>query len=593
MWQLIINGPGYFDTTYELPEGVTHVGRADENDIVLSGDLVSRRHARFHVKGSSLVIEDLGSRNGSQLNGAKLVGSLPLKAGDTLSVGENQLQVRQPADAETMATEMVDTGFGGQVKRFGRGVDVREAVVMARDLKAPNVLKALDNFAPFDATTPPVPDVKKKKKPPAKKPADTDEDADKPTTELVNTDEGEPAEAPVAWPSLLLLYRVTECLVRAKSLKDFLDETTDLVMRRVGATTGVVLLRHPTGVMVPAAVRHGKSLSRGEVPVSDAVIDVALSKGQAVAVADVHDDARFKERESVVLYGIDQVLCVPIGGAAPFLGVLYLNRSSIADEAVEALLDVCTAIAQLLESGIEKFQDAAGGAKGGKDDRLRVMLERFHGPDIVERRVAELRQKGAQLTQLEEKLVTVLFADIAGFTAQSSKLQPERVLDLLNEFYRLATQLIFSFEGTVDKFTGDAVMALFGAPYGKGDDAIRAVRAAMALKAEWERVTQRRPPKERLPLKVALNTGKVLAGTVGTEARLDYTVIGESVSLASWLCTSAEPGQVLITGKTLAAVGARFDVTPLGERLLHARTRTAVFEVVDEDSDSGTLSGIR
>lgn len=590
MWQLIINGPGYFDTTYELPEGVTHVGRADENDIVLSGDLVSRRHARFHVKGSSLVVEDLGSRNGSQLNGAKLVGSLPLKAGDTLAVGENQLQVRQPADAETMATEMVDIGFGGQVKRFGRGVDVNEAVVMARDLKAPNVLKALDNFAPFDATTPPVPDAKKRA---PKKPTDTNEDADKPTTELVNTDEGEPAEAPVAWPSLLLLYRVTECLVRAKSLKDFLDETTDLVMRRVGATTGVVLLRHPTGVMVPAAVRHGKSLSRGEVPVSDAIIDVALSKGQAVAVADVHDDARFKERESVVLYGIDQVLCVPIGGAAPFLGVLYLNRSSVSDEAVEALLDVCTAIAQLLESGIEKFQDATGGPKGGKDDRLRVMLERFHGPDIVERRVGELRQQGAQLTQLEEKLVTVLFADIAGFTAQSSKLQPERVLDLLNEFYRLATQLIFSFEGTVDKFTGDAVMALFGAPYGKGDDAIRAVRAAMALKAEWERVTQKRPPKERLPLKVALNTGKVLAGTVGTEARLDYTVIGESVSLASWLCTSAEPGQVLITGKTLAAVGARFDVTPLGERLLHGRARTAVFEVVDEDSDSGTLSGIR
>jgi class 3 adenylate cyclase len=603
MWQLIINGPGYFDTAYELPEGVTHVGRADENDVVLSGDLVSRRHARFHVNGASLVVEDLGSRNGSQLNGKKLVGSLPLKAGDVVAVGENSLQVRQPVDAETMTTEMVDVGYGGQVKRFGRGVDIREAVVMARDLKAPNVLKALDNFAPFDATTPPVAEAaakdKKEPKDPktpsrgkakAKKPADTDDEHERPTTELVRTDESEPGAAPVAWQSLLLLYRVTECLVRARTLKDFLDETCDLVMRRVGATTGVVLLRHPTGVMVPSAVRHGKSLAQGEVPVSDAIIDAALSQGQAVAVADVRDDTRFKERDSVVLYGIDQVLCVPIGTTAPFLGVLYLNRSSVTDEAVDALLDVCTAITQLLQSGIEKFRDAPVGAK---DDRLRVMLERFHGPDIVERRVAELRQKGAQLTQLEEKQVTVVFADVAGLTAQASKLPADRVLDLLNEFYRLATQLIFSFEGTVDKFTGDAVMALFGAPYGKGDDAIRAVRAAMALKSEWERVVQKRPPKERLPLKIALNTGKVLAGTVGSEARLDYTVIGESVSLASWLCTSAEPGQVLITGKTLAAVGARFDVTPLGERVLMGKTRTAVFEVVDEDSDSGTLSGIR
>lgn len=604
MWQLIINGPGYFDTAYELPEGVTHVGRADENDIVLSGDLVSRRHARFHVKGTSLVVEDLGSRNGSQLNGQKLVGSLPLKAGDSVAVGENSLVVRQPADAETMATEMVDTGFGGQVKRFGRGVDIREAVVMARKLDSPSLLKALDNFAPFDTSAPPVSepaaphgeaskpkkDAKKDAKRDAKeKVSDTDEQ-ERPTTEMVSTAEGEPEGAPVAWPSLLLLYRVTEALVRARSLKDFLDQTCDLVMRRVGATTGVVLLRHPTGVMVPAAVRHGQSLSRGEVPVSDAIIDAALSQGQAVAVVNVHDDARFKERDSVVLYGIDQVLCVPIGAAAPFLGVLYLNRSSVTEEPVEVLLDLCTAITQLLQSGVEKFQDAPA---GGKDDRLRVMLERFHGPDIVERRVGELRQKGAALTALEEKQVTVLFADIAGFTSQSSKLAPERVLELLNEFYRLATQLIFSFEGTVDKFTGDAVMALFGAPYGKGDDAIRAVRAAMALKAEWQRVTQKRPPRERLLLKVALNTGKVLAGTVGSEARLDYTVIGEPVSIASWLCTSAEPGQVLITGKVLAAVGARFDVTPLGERVLHGKVRTAVFEVVDEDSDSGTLSGVR
>ncbi|MEW5740289.1 MAG: adenylate/guanylate cyclase domain-containing protein [Myxococcota bacterium] len=598
MWQLIINGPGYFDTAYELPEGVTQVGRADENDIVLSGDLVSRRHARFHVKGASLVVEDLGSRNGSLLNAQKLVGSMPLKAGDTVAVGENTLQVRQPADVESMATEMVDMGFGGQVRRFGRGVDIREAVVMARDLKAPNVLKALDNFAPFDASTPPVPsapaaeDEPATRKRPRKKPSDTDDEHERPTTELVSTaNDGEPSGAPVAWPSLLLLYRVTEALVRARTLKDFLDQTCDLVMRRVGATTGVVLLRHPTGVMVPAAVRHGQSLSRGEVPVSDAIIDAALSQGQAVAVADVRDDSRFKERDSVVLYGVDQVLCVPIGQTAPFLGALYLNRSSVTDEAVEDLLDVCTAITQLLQSGIERFQDAPTG--GAKDDRLRMMLERFHGPDIVERRVGELRQKGAALTALEEKQVTVLFADIAGFTSQSAKLPPDRVLDLLNEFYRLATQLMFSFEGTVDKFTGDAVMALFGAPYGKGDDAIRAVRAAMALKAEWERVTQRRPPKERLPLKVALNTGKVLAGTVGSEARLDYTVIGEPVSIASWLCTSAEPGQVLITGKTLAAVGARFDVTPLGERVLHGKARTAVFEVVEEDSDSGTLSGVR
>ncbi len=573
MWQLVINGPGYFDTTYDLPEGVTHLGRADENDIVLSGDLVSRRHARLHVKGDALSFEDLGSRNGSKVNGKQATGTSPVKAGDTLGVGENTLLIRQPTTAEAAQTDLLDQGKGG-VKRFGRGVDIASAVVMAKDIRDSVVMKVLDNIAPFDLGAPPV-----------GTPSDTDED--EPRTSELET----PQESPIAWQSLALLYRVAERLTSAPTQQAFLEETTDLLMQRVGATTGVVLLRHATGVMVPAAVRHSRKLSKGEVPVSDAVVDAALTQGRALAVADVRDDSRFAERESVVLYGVDQVLCVPIGTRAPYTGVLYLNRPSATGpgEPAEALLDVCTAIAQLLHTGVQKFH-----ARPEKDDRLRRALERFHAPDIVERRIAELQASGNKLTQLEEKQVTVLFADIADFTTLSKKLPPERVLDLLNEFYTRTTQLIFSFEGTVDKFLGDTVMALFGAPYSKGDDAIRAVRAATALVAEWDRAMAKRPPKERCKLKVGLNTGKVLAGTVGSDARLDYTAVGEPVNVAAWLCASGAAGQVLITGKTLAAVGARFDVTPLGERALQgSKVKSSVFEVVDEDSDSGTLSGVR
>lgn len=580
MWQLVINGPGYFDTKYDLPEGTTHVGRADENDIVLSGDLVSRKHANFHVTGNALVFEDLGSRNGSRLNGDKVVGTSPMKPGDVVAVGENSLVVRQPTTAETAATEMVDAGGGGAVRRFGRGVDVSHAVLMARDIQDSIVRRVLDNSLPFevdDHEPPPVPNKVKRRAA-----SDTDENE----ADEVRSDG---PSYPVAFHSLVMLFRVAERLATAATLQAFLDDTTDTVMKRVGASTGVVLVRHPTGVLVPAAVRHAKKLSKGEVPVSDAIVEAALAQGQAIAVADVRDDSRFAERDSVVLYGIDQVLCVPIGQKAPFDGVLYLNRTQVNDEPIEALLDVCTALAQLLQTAMHKFS-----ARPPAGDRLRSALERFHGPDIVERRVGELAQKTVKLSQLEEKQVTVLFADIAGFTDLAFKLKPEQVADLLSEFYKVATPLIFSFEGTVDKFVGDSVMALFGAPYGKGDDAIRAVRSAMALKAEWERAMQKRPANERLLLKVGLTTGKVLAGSVGTEARLDYTAIGEPVNVASWLCQSAEAGQVLITGKTLAAVGARFDVTPLGERpLLGSRVRTAIFEVLDEDDDSGTLSGVR
>lgn len=570
MWQLLINGPGYFDTAYELPEGITQVGRADENDIVLSGDLVSRKHCRIHVSGEGVRFEDLGSRNGTKLNGEAVQGTLELQSGDVVGIGENSLALRKLRSSEAAATEMVDTGAGGKVKRFGRGIDIREAVMLARDVKASSVLKALDNFAPFELPPPPIGGA-----------ADTDEGEG-------NTNEN-PVGERVDYPSLVLMYQVAECLARAGDLQGFLDETCDLVMQRVHATTGVVLLKHPSGVMVPAAVRHEQKLARGEVPVSDAVLEAALAQGQAIAVANVQDDSRFADRESVVLYGIDQVLCIPIGTKAPFAGVLYLNRTRADQEPVEALLDVCTAITQLLETGIQKFE----GEPRGKVDRLALGLERLYAPEVAQRRAAELRQAG-RVAQVQEVNGTVLTAELHGLAAVAGKLTPDRLADLLTEWQRIATQLLWSFEGALDVVSGDLVRAVFGAPAPRGDDAIRAVRAAMALKNEWEKIRLRRGVKERIIMRAGLTTAKVFVGVAGTDARVDSVLMGEPVGLALALCNSADPGQVLITGKTLAHVGARFDVTPLGERVLPGqKAKVPVFEVLDEDSDSGTLSGIR
>ncbi len=557
MWQIIINGPGYFDTQYDLPEGVTHLGRADENDIVLSGDLVSRRHARLRVLGDQLFVEDLGSRNGSRINGLPLQGSTVLNPGDLISVGENTLAVRQPAEVETVATEMFDAEAAG-VKQFGRGRDIENAVLVARDLRESVVMRALDNVAPFESA-PGLPPF-------------------------------EEAERQVNYGWLFALYKISERLNTARSLQEFLQETADRVMERVQATTAVVLLRQG-GKMVPAAVRHRGQLAQGEVPVSEAIVDAALEKGAALAVADVRDDVRFRKRESVILYGAAQVLCIPIKSGDEFVGVLYLNRSSQESGDLDHLLDLCTAVANLIRTGIEKFRPAE---RAPCQERLRQALERFHAPHIVEKRAAELARLGAKPTEMEERTCTVLFADIAGFTQLTQRLTPDRVVEILNEFYQRMAGIVFSFEGTVDKFVGDAVMALFGAPYAPGDEALRAVRTALAMRAEWERAVSQLPAHERCYLRIGLNTGKVLAGTVGSEARLDYTALGEPVNLASWLTASALPGQVLITGKTLAAVGARFDVMPLGERVLRApRDRVAVFEVLEEDVAHLTNPGMR
>lgn len=573
MWQLVINGPGYFDTAYELPEGVTQVGRADENDIVLSGDLVSRKHCRFHVGSGGVIFEDLGSRNGTRLNQEPVTGSVDLSAGDVVGIGDNTLALKRLRQAEVLDTEMIDTGGGGQVRRFGRGIDIEQAVLFARDVKESSVLKALDNFAPFELPEPPV-------GPAGARTSDTDEGEGR---------GGTAERARLAMQSLVLLYRAAESLARAPSLQVFLDDACDLIMKRVAATTGVVLQRHPSGVMVPAAVRHEQRLSRGEVPVSDGIIEAALAKGQAIAVANVQDDTRFAERESVVLYGIDQVLCIPIGTVAPFAGVLYLNRPRADAEPVEALLDVCTAVSQLLETGLQKF--ATEKLDAGRSSQLKRSLERVLLPELAERRFAELEGSG-RLTQLTEAQGTVLCVELLGPSA--AKLPPERLADTLAEWYRVASALLMSFEGAVDQVSAEGARAFFGHPFPRGDDAIRAVRAAMALRAEWDKLSQRRGLKERFTLRAALTTGRAWAGAVALEARFEPALLGEAPQIAALLLRTAEPGQVLVTGKTLAHVGARFDVTPLGERTLPGtRSKVAVFEVLDEDLDSGTLSGIR
>ncbi len=438
MWQIIINGPGYFDTSYDLPEGVTSLGRADENDIVLGGDLVSRRHARLYVEGDMLRIEDLGSRNGSRVNGAPLQGSKHLSPGDTVALGENTLSVRQPNTVENAATEMVDLGAGGVV-RFGHGQDVGPSVLLAKNVKDADVLRLLDNVGsssvPFDDSF------------------------------MSSASSPVPTASPrVGQETLVLLFRTAEALASATTLSGFLDVTMDRLLERTDATTAVVLLKHSSGAMVPAAVRHRGKLAKGEVPVSDAIVEEALRQGRALAVGDVRDDRRFAGRESVILYGVDRVLCIPIGAEPPYAGVLYVNTAAKGDTSVEVMLDACTAVAHLVATGVQKFgpRDTSPAA-----EKMKRTLERYHPSDVAERRAAEAQRQGGRLPGLEERNVTVLHAELVGFTTVAAKLGAQRASQLLTDFHSRMTGIVFSFEATVEGFLGESMRALFGVPYAK------------------------------------------------------------------------------------------------------------------------------
>ena len=183
----------------------------------------------------------------------------------------------------------------------------------------------------------------------------------------------------------------------------------------------------------------------------------------------------------------------------------------------------------------------------------------------------------------ERREVTVLFCDVRGFTSLSEQLAPEEVVLLLNQFYTLMIETTFKNDGTLDKFLGDGVMCVFGAPIPHPDHALRAVRTAMAMQDAMHALSARRVQdgRDAIAAGIGVSAGEAVAGTVGTDDRMEYTVIGDSVNLASRLESHAKPGQILISSRTYEKVCDDVDARSLG--LLHVKGKeeeVEVFEVV-------------
>jgi adenylate cyclase len=183
----------------------------------------------------------------------------------------------------------------------------------------------------------------------------------------------------------------------------------------------------------------------------------------------------------------------------------------------------------------------------------------------------------------ERREVTVLFCDVRGFTSISERLSPEEVVSLLNQFYTLMIDTTFKHDGTLDKFLGDAVMAVFGAPIAHPDHSARAIRTALAMQEGIRGLNGRRAQQGKEPIAVGIgvSAGEAVAGTVGTEDRMEYTVIGDSVNLAARLESSAKPGQILISQRTYQNVEGMVTVQPLGAiKVKGKEEQVEVYEVL-------------
>lgn len=350
-------------------------------------------------------------------------------------------------------------------------------------------------------------------------------------------------------------YRIAQEFHRRVSL----ERSVEAMVDRILSVVFELLPADGAAVWLTTGQYASKSKAgdrRIEVP--RAVIDQALSTPNGLLAHNALVDERFDRSQSVMLRGVKSVMAVPMRARDKVIGILYVESVSMSaaftDEDVPLLDAIASQAAILLDN-------AALVAQVQREVETRASLSRFLSSAAVEEVLSGRMQVNLE-GHAEE--ITVLFADIRGFTTLSSHMRAEEVVRFLNAFFGEAVDAVEKNRGIVDKFIGDCVMGLWGAVGQREDHARNAIAAALELVQRASRIRVNGQPLE---VGVGINTGPAVVGAIGAQRRLDYTAIGATVNLSARLCGIAGAGEVLITSDTLMRAGPGVIAAP-GEAVI-------------------------
>jgi adenylate cyclase len=523
MARLIISSPDGKKGILELTKPVITVGRGNANDLVLNDSSVSRFHAVVKVQDKSVVIADRGSTNGVLLNGERISSDCEINDGDVALIGRYELRLENIDDSD---------------------IQVRRA-------EWPSTLNQIMRGRSENAIS----------QPPPPQPSDAS------LRELAQRVKKLEHENYL----LTVLYDAGKALNAKLSIDDISAQVMSLAFRIEGVERGFIMMFNEAGeVERQSEVRYRNPENSGTQPqiiLSKRVLDLVRKEQQPIMIMDVSADERFRSSESIRISGLRSAMCAPLLGNNRIFGALYVDNLEKPSAFTQEELNVFALLAAQTGAAID---NTVAHQKIAQQTLQRSALERFLSPDVVEMVVAnpDIRLGGVN------QEVTVMFADIRGFTPMSETMSPEQIVEILNEYFTRVTDVIFDNGGTLDKYIGDAVMAVFGAPISKGNDAAKCVESAIQIQQlliELNRdATARKWPELRVG--IGINTGIVTAGNIGSPRRIDYTVIGDPVNTASRLMSNATGGQILISDSTALVIGSSFEIAPLPPLRLKGRT---------------------
>jgi len=511
---------------YELtPDGPCTIGRAPDNCVVLDDPRVSRYHAHIRSDEGAFALVDgmlvdgklRRSANKVYINGEARLEQ-KLKDGDRITIGASTLRFEQSPE-ERITDVRYDDKPLGHTQLLISANDVMTTVLRTKaDASASRdrVLEALQRKANI----------------------------------------------------LTELYEMSKTLGSVFDLNAIFAKATDIIFRATPADRVVALLAdkcvsgdaedvelHPVATRArdEKLEAHARKLTIGRT-----ITRKVMKERVALLSQDAAADEQFAGVDSIVSQGVRSTICAPMVAESGVHGALYADRLDPFSAFRPDDLELISAVASQTAIAVE---NARAHERLAREEVARANYSRFL-PEYVVKQILEdpdsFKLGGVLQT------ITVLFADIRGFTRISEHASPEKIVHLLNKYFSAMTDIIFAHGGTLDKYLGDGLMALFGAPTATPKDAGNALSAAVAMQRRMMSINEelRAEGFAEIGVGMGLHTGEVTVGYIGSERRSEYTAIGDTVNTASRLESNALGGQILISDATAKAAHTRYQLKP-------------------------------
>jgi adenylate cyclase len=506
------------------------VGRAMACDLPIADPTVSRQHAEVEISDGGVLVRDLHSTNGTYVNGLRVAGEALAPPGSRIAFGKVDFDIQEEEPADAAKDPGDDSALDATILRQ---VPVRGTADIASRLTVVPQGSSLLKIAGESA-------------------------ADRQTRKLD------------------LLLDIAKELSQQVEIDRLLEKVVDVTFQVMSVDRVAILLSGDDGELAPRISRSRAAGPAGEWHVPRSIARRAVTDRIAVLIENVPADLRFGEG-TVLHHRVQSALCAPLLGSEGVLGLIYLDNLGATHSFSEEDLDFLTAFSGMVSVAIENSRLVE---RARREAVVRSNFQRYFAPDLAEQIGG---QEGAIQLGGAKRRVVVLFSDIRGFTALSESMSPDGIARLLTDYFTEMVEIVFEHGGTLDKFIGDSLMSLWGAPLAREDDADRAIRAAVAMQRGLERLNKAWLLEGRPALEVGIgiNVGEVFAGNIGSERRLEYTVIGDAVNTAARFCAEASPGEILISDTLFRTLASPPPVTALPPLPLKGKSRSVLVYRVD------------